>query len=141
MQVWINSPQRAAIAIDRLMGMRFVQGSTIIRWVFASRGMKSVDDELAKGLAWEALVNCTNKMIARAGDEREDIGLLQAELDKAREAAEKAEQAVGEATMMEGSAVESRLSMLQERQVCPSHPQMLLIATLVAAAEGDQTAI
>lgn len=51
--MWLNSPQRAAIAIDRLMGMRLVQGSTVVSWVFKSAGMKSVDDELEKGLAME----------------------------------------------------------------------------------------
>jgi hypothetical protein len=52
-KVWMNSPQRAAIAIDRLMGMRLVHGSTVVRWVFNSPGMTTVDDELAKGLAME----------------------------------------------------------------------------------------
>lgn len=86
-KVWMNSPQRAAIAIDRLMGMRLVHGSTVVRWVFNSPGMTTVDDELAKGLAMEALINCTNKMIARASDERADLAAINAALVQARSAA------------------------------------------------------
>jgi len=93
-KVWLNSPQRAAIAIDRLMGMRLVQGSTVVSWVFKSAGMKSVDDELEKGLAMEALTNCTNKMIARAGDERADLAAINTALVEARAAAVEAGDAV-----------------------------------------------
>uniref|UniRef100_A0A061QL87 Nuclear cap-binding protein subunit 1 n=1 Tax=Tetraselmis sp. GSL018 TaxID=582737 RepID=A0A061QL87_9CHLO len=114
-KVWMNSPQRAAIAIDRLMGMRLVQAPAVVRWVFASRGMTSLADELAKGLAWEVLVNCTNKMVARASDEEDDLKAIEPAYEKAKDDAERAAKAVEEATMMEGT-MEGRLSMLQERE-------------------------
>jgi len=140
-KVWVSSPQRAAIAIDRLMGMRLVQGSTVVRWVFSSRGMKSVDDELAKGLAWEALINCTNKMIARAGDENDDLVAINAELAKALDAAAKAKQGVEDATMADGT-VTGRLSMFQEREAeANAHVTEMeqhKAEKLVAVAEADR---
>ena len=87
--VWASSPQQSAIVIDRLMGMRLVQCSAIVRWVFSS-GMLQSDLELTRGLAWEAMVNCTNKMIARASDEHEDLALIEAEMAKLSGEAERA---------------------------------------------------
>jgi hypothetical protein len=64
-QVWSRAPQRAAQAIDRLMALRLVSGVAIITWVFGSPGVRSLDDELASGTAWEVFYNAVNKMLAR----------------------------------------------------------------------------
>ena len=65
-EVWKTAPQKAAQAIDRLMALRLVSGTAIVNWVFDSRGVRQLDDELATGLAWEVLYNAVDKMLARA---------------------------------------------------------------------------
>ena len=64
--VWRDAPQRAAQAIDRLMAHRLVEGRAIVRWAFSSPGLLSLDDNLANGLAWEAVYNAVNKTLARS---------------------------------------------------------------------------
>lgn len=34
-KVWASSPQRAAMAIDRLMALRLVTGASIVAWAFS----------------------------------------------------------------------------------------------------------
>ena len=63
--VWRRSPQRAAMAVDRLMTLRLVSATAIVRSVFGSDGVNSIEDESASGLAWEVLYNAINKCIAR----------------------------------------------------------------------------
>ena len=63
--VWAASPQRAAMAIDRLMSLRLVSGAAIARWVFGSEGVRSLDDEVAGGLAWDLLYAAVDKTLAR----------------------------------------------------------------------------
>lgn len=63
--VWADSPQRAAMAIDRLMALRLVSGASIVRWVFASGGVRTLDDEVAGGLAWDVLYAAVDKALAR----------------------------------------------------------------------------
>lgn len=65
-EVWKRAPQKAAQAIDRLMALRLVSGTAIVNWVFDSRGVRQLDDELASGLAWEVFYNAMDKMLARA---------------------------------------------------------------------------
>ena len=65
-EVWKSAPQKAAQAIDRLMALRLVNGPAIVNWVFDSRGVRQLDDELATGLAWEVFYNAVDKMLARA---------------------------------------------------------------------------
>ena len=65
-EVWKTAPQKAAQAIDRLMALRLVSGTSIVNWVFDSRGVRQLDDELATGLAWEVFYNAVDKMLARA---------------------------------------------------------------------------
>jgi hypothetical protein len=47
------------------MAHRLVEGSAILRWAFSSPGLLSLDDQIANGLAWEALYNAVNKTLAR----------------------------------------------------------------------------
>ena len=63
--VWADSPQRAAMAIDRLMALRLVSGASIMRWVFASEGVRTLDDEVAGGVAWDVLYAAVDKALAR----------------------------------------------------------------------------
>ena len=70
-EVWKTAPQKAAQAIDRLMALRLVSGTAIVNWVFDSRGVRQLDDELATGLAWEVFYNAVDKMLARA-----QVGIL-----------------------------------------------------------------
>lgn len=63
--VWAASPQRAVMAIDRFMSLRLVSGPAIARWVFGSAGVRSLDDEVAGGLAWDLLYAAVDKTLAR----------------------------------------------------------------------------
>lgn len=63
--VWRSSPQRASMAVDRIMTLRLASAEAIIHWVFASAGVKSNADESLSGTAWEVLYNAINKTIAR----------------------------------------------------------------------------
>ncbi len=47
------------------MAHRLVEGSAILRWAFASPGLLSLEDQIANGLAWEAVYNAVNKTLAR----------------------------------------------------------------------------
>ena len=47
------------------MAHRLVEGSAILRWAFESPGLLSLDDQIANGLAWEAVYNAVNKTLAR----------------------------------------------------------------------------
>ncbi|PSC75984.1 nuclear cap-binding subunit 1 [Micractinium conductrix] len=71
--VWRASPQRAAMAVDRLMTLRLVSVEAIVGWVFGSQGVRSLGDESLSGAAWEILYNAINKTIARVQDAREDL--------------------------------------------------------------------
>ena len=72
-EVWGAAPQRAAQAIDRLMAHRLVDGSAVVRWAFGCLGLLSLDDQIANGLAWEALYNAVNKTLARTQVRQSDI--------------------------------------------------------------------
>ena len=63
--VWRRSPQRAAMAVDRLMTLRLVSAEAVVAWVFASEGVRSLGDESLSGAAWEELYDAVNKTIAR----------------------------------------------------------------------------
>lgn len=63
--VWRKSPQRAAMAVDRLMTLRLVSAEAIVGWVFGSAGVTALGDESLSGAAWEILYNAINKTIAR----------------------------------------------------------------------------
>ncbi len=63
--VWSSSPQRAAMAIDRLMALRLVTGASIVAWAFGELRVKRFEDEFGAGLAWEALYAAVNKTLAR----------------------------------------------------------------------------
>ena len=63
--VWRRSPQRAAMAVDRLMSLRLVSAEAIVGWVFGSAGVTTLGDESLSGAAWEILYNAINKTIAR----------------------------------------------------------------------------
>lgn len=63
--VWSTSPQRAAMAIDRLMALRLVTGASIVAWAFGELRVKRFEDEFGAGLAWEALYAAVNKTLAR----------------------------------------------------------------------------
>jgi MIF4G like len=65
-RVWQASPQHAGMAIDRLMAQRLVDGTAIVEWAFASDGVLLLTDELASGLAWEALHGAVTKTLARS---------------------------------------------------------------------------
>lgn len=70
---WATSPQRAAMAIDRLMALRLVTGAAIVDWAFRELRVKRFDEELGASLAWEALYAAVNKTIARTQDAQEDV--------------------------------------------------------------------
>lgn len=63
--VWAKAPQRAAMAVDRLMTLRLVSAEAIVGWVFGSAGVTALGDESLSGAAWEILYNAINKTIAR----------------------------------------------------------------------------
>ena len=63
--VWRAFPQRAAMAVDRLMTLRLVSADAIVGWVFGSDGVTALGDESLSGAAWEILYNAVNKTIAR----------------------------------------------------------------------------
>lgn len=63
--VWRASPQRAAMAVDRLMTLRLVSAEAIVGWVFDSEGVRVLGDESLSGAAWEILYGAVNKTIAR----------------------------------------------------------------------------
>lgn len=72
--VWRASPQRAAMAVDRLMTLRLVSVEAIVGWVFGSQGVRSLGDESLSGAAWEILYNAINKTIARVQVGRATLG-------------------------------------------------------------------
>jgi hypothetical protein len=63
--VWHAWPQRAAMAVDKLMTLRLVSARAIVGWVFASEGVTALGDESLSGAAWEVLYNAVNKTVAR----------------------------------------------------------------------------
>lgn len=80
--VWRASPQRAAMAVDRLMTLRLVSAEAIVGWVFDSEGVRVLGNESLSGAAWEILYGAVNKTIARVQDACEDLAATEAEVGR-----------------------------------------------------------
>lgn len=64
--VWSNAPQRATMAVDRLLALQLVTTEHATGWVFAhSRGVRSVADHVAIELSYELLQCILDKAVAR----------------------------------------------------------------------------
>lgn len=70
--VWINSPQRRIMILNRLHGLRLVRGVSILNWAF------SRDDLFLQEHLWEIVYNATNKEVARAHDASEELSAARA---------------------------------------------------------------
>ncbi|KAJ3699924.1 hypothetical protein LUZ61_003629 [Rhynchospora tenuis] len=78
---WRNSTQMTAVAIDRMMGYRFISNRAIVKWVFSS---VNIDLFHVSDRPWEILRNAVNKTCNRLADLRKEI----ATVEKAAHAAE-----------------------------------------------------
>lgn len=64
--VWVNAPQRATMAVDRLLALQLVTTRHAAGWVFArSPGVCSVADHVAIELSYELLQCILDKAVAR----------------------------------------------------------------------------
>ncbi len=64
--VWSAAPQRATMAVDRLLAQRLVSTPRAVDWVFTrSKGVRCVADHLAVELSYELLYCIVDKTIAR----------------------------------------------------------------------------
>jgi nuclear cap-binding protein subunit 1 len=84
-QTWILNPQRAVMAVDRLMTLRLISAEAIISWVFKSDGVRKIQDQSRSGMAWEMLRKAVHKTIARVEDASEDLALGKAAIEAAKE--------------------------------------------------------
>ncbi|KAL4428043.1 hypothetical protein ABPG75_002132 [Micractinium tetrahymenae] len=121
--VWRKSPQRAAMAVDRLMTLRLVSAEAIVGWVFGSAGVTALGDESLSGAAWEILYNAINKTIARVQDACEDLAAtegavaqLQAQVDALLAAGEMAGDAAAQLDEASQSLDEKRAYVEETRQ-------------------------
>ena len=67
-QVWAASPQRAAMAIDRLMALRLAGGGAIVEWAFGALAQKRFNDELGAGAhhpSWNNFTLSPSRMLTR----------------------------------------------------------------------------
>lgn len=85
--VWARNPQRAAMAVDRLMGLRLVSAEAIVTWAFQSGGVRCISDESRCGMAWEILYAAVSKTTARVHDALEELAGAQAHAEHAAAAA------------------------------------------------------
>ncbi|KAK9820118.1 hypothetical protein WJX72_006327 [[Myrmecia] bisecta] len=135
-QVWRKAPQRAGMAIDRLMALRLVSGEGIVRWVFQSGGVLSVDDELLSGLVWEVLYNAVNKTLARTQDAKADVTEAQQAVAAASAQQAEAGQHLAEANAaVEQSAEDMSASSSLLEAVTQARERQEAAAAAVHAAE------
>jgi nuclear cap-binding protein subunit 1 len=85
--VWARNPQRAAMAVDRLMGLRLASAEAIVAWVFHSEGVRCISDESRCGMAWEILYAAVSKTTARVQDAKEELAGAQTHAEHAAAAA------------------------------------------------------
>lgn len=114
--VWSQAPQRAAMAVDRMMTLRLVSADAIVNSVFTCPGLRSLDDEASSGAAWEILQNAVNKTIARVQDAVDELQLAEGAVNAKRAVSNKlAEAGDGNA---EAAAAETEAAevLLKEKQ-------------------------
>jgi nuclear cap-binding protein subunit 1 len=86
-RVWARSPQRAAMAVDRLMTLRLASAAAIVGWVFRSPGARALGDSLRSGMAWEVLGKALDKACVRVADAEEELAAGRAAAAAAERAA------------------------------------------------------
>lgn len=84
-QTWTLNPQRAVMAVDRLMTLRLISAEAIISWVFEKDGVRKIQDQSRSGMAWEMLRKAVHKTIARVEDATEDLAAGRAAVEAAKE--------------------------------------------------------
>ncbi len=84
-QTWVLNPQRAVMAVDRLMTLRLISAEAIISWVFGVDGVRKIQDQSRSGMAWEMLRKAVHKTIARVEDAIEDLAAGKAAIQAAKE--------------------------------------------------------
>lgn len=85
-KVWSRNPQRAVMAVDRLMAQRLASGEAIVTWVFQSEGVRSISDESRCGMAWDILYAAVDKTTARVQDAVEEVAAGRAHVEHAKAA-------------------------------------------------------
>jgi len=114
--VWRLAPQRAAMAVDRMMTQRLVSADAIVNWVFTCPGLRSLNDEASSGAAWEILQNTVNKTIARVQDAVDELQVAEGAVNAKRaEANRLAEAGDGNATAA-AAETEAAEVLLKEKQ-------------------------
>eukprot|EP00887_Chlorella_sp_A99_P001913 scaffold18.g1913.t1 len=113
--IWRASPQRASMAVDRLMTLRLAGAEAIVGWVFGSEGVTSSRDESLSATAWEILYNAVNKAIARVQDAQEDVIAGRALVHQAQAAVD-ALMAAGELAAGAGEQLEGALQAQVEKE-------------------------
>jgi nuclear cap-binding protein subunit 1 len=83
-QTWMLNPQRAVMAVDRLMTLRLISAEAIISWVFGNDGVRNIQDQSRSGMAWEMLRKAVHKTIARVEDATEDLAAGKAAIEAAK---------------------------------------------------------
>lgn len=106
-QTWNLNPQRAVMAVDRLMTLRLISADAIISWVFGKDGVRKIQDQSRSGMAWEMLRKALHKTIARVEDAVED-------LDAGRAAVEAAKESKGEDLAVAQAALPEKEAYLKE---------------------------
>lgn len=84
---WGANPQRALMAVDRMMILRLVSAEAIISWVFGEHGLRCIGNELRSNVSWEMLLHAVDKTLVRVQDAREDLDAERTTVDAAKAAA------------------------------------------------------
>ncbi|GAB4821122.1 hypothetical protein N2152v2_008168 [Parachlorella kessleri] len=132
--VWRRSPQRAAMAVDRLMTLRLASAEAIVQWVFGSEGVLSLADESSSATSWEILYNAINKTIAREQDARDDLAGAQAQLEAAAGAGAGGDPA---SVAQAQEAREKAAAYLEETQTQQEAAFLQVLRSLVALLSQD----
>jgi len=70
---WATHPQRFAMVVDRLTGLRLVSPPAIVAWCEGRPALADVDDVMGHSVCWEILHAALDRMGARARDCRDDV--------------------------------------------------------------------
>jgi nuclear cap-binding protein subunit 1 len=116
-QTWELNPQRAVMAVDRLMTLRLISAEAIINWVFEKDGVRRIQDQSRSGMAWEMLRKAVHKTIARVEDANEDLAAGRAAVEAAKEGKGGGDVAAAEAALPEKEAYVEETTSQQKSAV------------------------
>lgn len=101
--VWSKNPQRAVMAVDRMMSLRLISAEAIIQWVFGPSGVRCIEEQSRSGMAWEMLRRAVTKTIARVQDATDELAAARVALDAVSRAAAAEQAPAEEVAALEGA--------------------------------------